>query len=60
MTTRTSLPDMRNFIVIQSVVAVVLQVVISSLSAAGLPRSTELRQAKEGVGVDQLATAVFD
>jgi hypothetical protein len=60
MTTRTGLPDMRNFIVIQSVVAVVLQVVISSLSAAGLAAIYfELRQAKEGVGVDQLA-AVFD
>jgi hypothetical protein len=51
---------MRNFIAVQSVVAVVLQVVVSSLSAAGLAAIYfELRQAKEGVGVDQLA-AVFD
>jgi hypothetical protein len=60
MTTRAGLPDMRNFIAVQSVVAVVLQVVVSSLSAAGLAAIYfELRQAKEGVGVDQLA-AVFD
>jgi hypothetical protein len=60
MTTRTGLPDMHNFIIIQSVVAVILQVVISSLASAGLAAIYfELRQAKEGVGVDQLA-AVFD
>jgi hypothetical protein len=60
VTTRTGLPDMRNFLAIQSGVAVILQVVVSSLSSAGLASIYfELRQAKEGVGVDQLA-AVFD
>jgi hypothetical protein len=53
-------PDMRNFIAIQSVVAVVLQVVVSSLASAGLASIYfELRQTKEGVGAEQLA-AVFD
>jgi MFS family permease len=58
--TRSGAPDMRNFIAIQSVVAVVLQVVISSLASAGLASIYfELRQTKEGVGAEQLA-AVFD
>jgi hypothetical protein len=57
---RAGVPDMRNFIAIQSVVAVILQVVVSSLAAAGLAAIYfELRHAKEGVGAEQLA-AVFD
>jgi hypothetical protein len=51
---------MSTFFAVQSAVAVILQVVISSLASAGLAATYfELRQAKEGVGVDQLA-AVFD
>jgi hypothetical protein len=51
---------MSTFFAVQSAVAVALQVVISSLASAGLAAIYfELRQAKEGVGVDQLA-AVFD
>jgi len=60
MTTRAGLPDMRNLIAVQSVVGVMLQVVVSSLAAAGLAAIYfELRQTKEGVGAEQLA-AVFD
>jgi hypothetical protein len=58
--TRGGVPDMRNFFAVQSVVAVILQVVVSSLAAAGLAAIYfELRQVKEGVGAEQLA-AVFD
>jgi hypothetical protein len=60
MATRAGLPDMRNLITVQSVVGVMLQVVVSSLAAAGLAAIYfELRQTKEGVGAEQLA-AVFD
>jgi len=53
-------PDLRNFVAVQSVMAVVLQVAVSSLASAGLAAIYfELRQSKEGVGADQLA-AVFD
>ncbi len=58
--TQGGAPDLRNFYAIQSVVAVVLQVIVSSLAAAGLAAIYfELRQTKEGVGAEQLA-AVFD
>jgi hypothetical protein len=57
---RSGAPDLRNFVAVQSVTAVVLQVAISSLASAGIAAIYfELRQAKEGVGADQLA-AVFD
>lgn len=53
-------PDLRNFYAIQSVVGIVLQVMVSTLAAAGLAAIYfELRQTKEGVGANQLA-AVFD
>jgi hypothetical protein len=53
-------PDLRGFVAVQSVMGVVLQVAVSSLASAGLAAIYfELRQAKEGVGADQLA-AVFD
>jgi hypothetical protein len=53
-------PDLRGFVAVQSVMAVVLQVAVSSLASAGLASIYfELRQAKEGVGAEQLA-AVFD
>ncbi|HXQ15684.1 MAG TPA: hypothetical protein VN814_13770 [Caulobacteraceae bacterium] len=57
---RSGAPDLRNFVAVQSVMGVVLQVAVSSLASAGIAAIYfELRQAKEGVGADQLA-AVFD